>query len=93
MDQLIASCNQGLQYPQNLPTGEYLGYLLESYFHKLNENELRLFSSGSDSELTFLDFDHDGQSLYSRTLPAWPWLTLTFHFSFLDENQGQSRAT
>ena len=66
MDQLIASCNQGLQYPQNLPPGEYLNYLLESYFRRLNENELRLFSSESDSELTILDFDHDGHSLYSR---------------------------
>lgn len=67
MDQLIASCNQGLQYPQNLPTGEYLDYVLESYFHKLDENESRLFSSESDSELTFLDLDHDGESPYSRT--------------------------
>ena len=67
MDQLIASCSQGLQYPQNLPAGEYLEYLLESYFQKLNENEQRLFSSESDSELAFLDFDHDGESLYPRT--------------------------
>ena len=67
MDQLIDSCNQALQYPQNLPTREYLDYLLESYFHKLNENEARLFSSESDSELTFLDFDYDGESLYSRS--------------------------
>ena len=66
MDQLIASCNQGLQYPQNLPTGEYLDYLLESYFRKLNENELRLFSPESDSKLTLLDFDHEGEGLYSR---------------------------
>ena len=66
MDQLIAACNQALQYPQNLPTEDYLDYLLESYFHKLNDNEPRLFSSESDSELTLLDFDHDGESLYSR---------------------------
>ena len=68
MDQLIASCDQGLQYPQNLPTGEYLDYLLDSYFHKLNDNERRLFSSESESELTFLDFDHDGEGLYSGIL-------------------------
>ena len=69
MDQLTASCRQGLQYPHNLPTGEYLDYLLESYFQKLNENEQRLFSSESDSKLTltFLDLDHDAESLYPRT--------------------------
>ena len=67
MDQLIPSCNQALQYPHNLCTAEYLDYQLESYFQKLNEHELRLFSSESDSELTFLDFDHDGESLYFGT--------------------------
>ena len=65
MDELISSCNQGSQYPQNLPTKEYLDYFLESYFHKLNENQLRLFSPDTDSELVFLDFDNDGESLCS----------------------------
>ena len=64
MDQLITSCNQASQYPQNLRAGEYLDYVLESYFHKLNDNELRLFSSESDSKLTLLDFDHDGESVF-----------------------------
>ena len=64
MDQLIALCNEGAHYPRDLPDRSYLEYILESYSQKLDEHQLRLFSSEQDSKVTFRDLDNEGQSPY-----------------------------
>lgn len=62
MDQLIAICNDGLQYPLNLSPTDYPEYVLLLFLQQLNLNQHRLFSTEEKSELIFRDLDNDGES-------------------------------
>ncbi len=62
MDQLIAVCNNGVQFPLNLSPTDHPEYVLLLFLQQLNLNQHRLFSSEEKSELNFLDLDHDGES-------------------------------
>ena len=72
MDQLIAFCNDGLQYPLNLSPRDYPEYVLLSFFQLLNLNQHRLFSSEEKSELNFRDLDNDGESQLATIPPTSP---------------------
>ena len=67
MDELIQVCNESRNYPQNLSNSEHLEYVLSSYFQKLNDHQLRLFSNEQDSEVICRDLDHAGLSTGGTT--------------------------
>lgn len=70
MDQVLATCNDGLRYPRNLSLRDYPDHLLRSYFQRLNDNHDRMFSTEEDSELNFRDLDNDGESPLAALLPS-----------------------
>ena len=67
MEQVVAQCNDALNYPQNFAGQRALEYQLTSYFEQLNEHQTRLFSK-DDVALTFRDLDSDarGELVFGR---------------------------
>ena len=70
MEQVVAQCNDALNYPQNFAGQSALEYRLISYFEQLNEHQARLFSN-IDVDLGFRDFDSGARgALPFARLPA-----------------------
>lgn len=72
MDDWIAICNDGMQYPLNLQQREHPEYVLLLFLQLLNLNQHRLFSSEEKSELNFRDLDSDGESQLATIPPTSP---------------------
>ena len=60
MEQVVAQCNDALNYPQNFAGQSALEYQLTSYFDQLNEHQARLFSK-DDVALSFRDLDSNAR--------------------------------
>ena len=67
MEQVVAQCNDALNYPQNFAGQRALEYQLTSYFEQLNDHQARLFSK-DDVALSFRDLDSNarGALLFGR---------------------------
>ena len=85
MEQVVAQCNDALNYPQNFAGQSALEYQLTSYFEQLNEHQARLFSK-DDVALTFRDLDSDarGVSLFGRLTSIHAQCYDNERYSFLE---------
>ena len=82
MDRVIAMCNEGIQYPQNLPPTEHLDHVLSSYFQQLNKHHQLLFCREGGSRLTFRTLDHNGKGSCDTIVLLEPALTLHITLAF-----------
>lgn len=66
MEQVIAMCTDGMQYPLNLPPRKFLSHVLSSYWQQLDEHQDRLFSLEQYSEVVIRDFDDGGDGVFRQ---------------------------
>ena len=85
MEQVIAQCNDALNYPHNFAGQNTLEYRLTSYFEQLNEHQARLFSK-DDVALGFRDLDSNakGALLLGRLAAIPAPCNDTEKYSFLE---------
>ena len=85
MEQVVAQCNDALNYPQNFAGQSALEYQLTSYFEQLNEHQARLFSKDHVA-LTFRDLDSDarGALLFGRLTAIHAQCNDNGRYSFLE---------
>ena len=90
MEQLVAQCNDALNYPQNFAGQSALEYQLISYFEQLNEHQARLFSKDHVA-LGFRDLDSDARgALFIRRLaPIHTQCNDNERYSFLESTCGR----
>ena len=57
MDQVLASCQRAVDYPQNLIRSNTYAFVAQSYFDKLTERQGELFHNPEKAALDFWECD------------------------------------